>query len=117
MKRLLPVVLSTLLLVPVVGGLLSSRASASGGSDGLAFPAPVPAMPLAELSSDAVAIFAGGCFWGIEAVFEHLRGVKSAESGYAGGSAPTARHKRQPSTAAAATLLPRTATIPLLCLA
>ena len=31
------------------------------------------------------AIFAGGCFWGIEAVFEHLKGVKLAESGYAGG--------------------------------
>jgi peptide-methionine (S)-S-oxide reductase len=34
---------------------------------------------------DATAVFAGGCFWGIEAVFEHLKGVKSAVSGYAGG--------------------------------
>jgi peptide-methionine (S)-S-oxide reductase len=31
------------------------------------------------------AMFAGGCFWGIEAVFEHLKGVQSAESGYSGG--------------------------------
>lgn len=33
----------------------------------------------------ATAVFAGGCFWGVEAVFEHLRGVRSATSGYAGG--------------------------------
>jgi len=35
---------------------------------------------------DEVAIFAGGCFWGIEAVFNHVKGVKSAVSGYSGGS-------------------------------
>jgi peptide-methionine (S)-S-oxide reductase len=35
---------------------------------------------------DKVAVFAGGCFWGVEGVFEHLKGVKSATSGYAGGS-------------------------------
>ena len=35
------------------------------------------------------AVFAGGCFWGIEAVFEHLKGVQSAVSGYAGGSKPS----------------------------
>jgi peptide-methionine (S)-S-oxide reductase len=38
--------------------------------------------------ADEVAVFAGGCFWGVEAVFEHVRGVRSAESGYAGGSVP-----------------------------
>jgi len=32
------------------------------------------------------AVFAGGCFWGVEAVFSHVKGVKSAVSGYAGGS-------------------------------
>ena len=36
--------------------------------------------------ADPTAVFAGGCFWGIEAVFEHLKGVKSAVSGYAGGT-------------------------------
>jgi len=41
---------------------------------------------------DQVAVFAGGCFWGVEAVFEHVKGVKQAESGYAGGSAITARY-------------------------
>jgi peptide-methionine (S)-S-oxide reductase len=32
------------------------------------------------------AVFAGGCFWGVEAVFEHVKGVKSVVSGYAGGT-------------------------------
>lgn len=36
--------------------------------------------------TDEVAVFAGGCFWGVEAVFEHVRGVRVSESGYAGGT-------------------------------
>ena len=38
-------------------------------------------------SHEASAVFAGGCFWGVESVFEHVRGVKSATAGYSGGSA------------------------------
>ncbi len=48
--------------------------------------APEPA-PLGIAASSDTAVFAGGCFWGVEAVFEHLKGVSSAESGYAGGKA------------------------------
>lgn len=40
------------------------------------------------------AIFAGGCFWGIEGVFSHVKGVTSAVSGYHGGSAATATYER-----------------------
>ncbi|KEO85699.1 methionine sulfoxide reductase A [Erythrobacter sp. JL475] len=40
------------------------------------------------------AIFAGGCFWGVEGVFSHVKGVKSAVSGYHGGSAATASYNR-----------------------
>lgn len=40
--------------------------------------------PVASASMQT-AVFAGGCFWGVEAVFEHLKGVKSVVSGYAGG--------------------------------
>jgi peptide-methionine (S)-S-oxide reductase len=47
---------------------------------------PEPAPNGVTASSDT-AVFAGGCFWGVEAVFEHLKGVSSATSGYAGGSA------------------------------
>lgn len=48
--------------------------------------------PLAA-GKEQVAVFAGGCFWGVEAVFEHTRGVKRVESGYAGGSASTAHYE------------------------
>ena len=40
-----------------------------------------------------VAIFAGGCFWGVQGVFQHVRGVRSAVSGYAGGGADTAAYQ------------------------
>ncbi|WP_342027993.1 peptide-methionine (S)-S-oxide reductase MsrA [Microvirga vignae] len=40
------------------------------------------------------AVLAGGCFWGIQAVFQHVEGVVSATSGYAGGSAETASYEQ-----------------------
>jgi peptide-methionine (S)-S-oxide reductase len=48
--------------------------------------APVPRQHL------ATAVLAGGCFWGMEAVFEHVKGVKDVVSGYAGGSAKDATY-------------------------
>ena len=47
-----------------------------------------PAAP--AVSTPAVAVFAGGCFWGVQGVFQHTRGVLSAVSGYAGGAKATA---------------------------
>ena len=46
--------------------------------------------PLASTKGQQIAVFAGGCFWGVEAVFDQVKGVSKAESGYAGGSADTA---------------------------
>ena len=40
------------------------------------------------------AVFAGGCFWGVDAVFKHVKGVVSTTSGYSGGSAQTATYER-----------------------
>ncbi len=57
---------------------------------------PAPKLKSAEDGTRATAIFAGGCFWGIEGVFSHTKGVISAVSGYHGGSAG----RRRPRTAA-----------------
>jgi peptide-methionine (S)-S-oxide reductase len=51
----------------------------------LPLPAPAADAPLATAKGQQTAVVAGGCFWGIQAVFEHLKGVPSATSGYAGG--------------------------------
>lgn len=52
--------------------------------------APRPVEPVAR----EVAVFAGGCFWGVQAVFEHVQGVLSAESGYAGGGAEPVTYRK-----------------------
>ncbi len=57
-------------------------------------PDPVSDAPLAAKSSSQTAVFAGGCFWGIEAVFEHVKGVTQAVSGYSGGTAETADYQK-----------------------
>ena len=62
--------------------------AARGGSGAPAIveaPAPNIGSALAPASAVDTAVFAGGCFWGIEGVFEHVKGVQSAVSGYTGG--------------------------------
>jgi peptide-methionine (S)-S-oxide reductase len=49
------------------------------------FPKPAIDAPLASSAKPENAVFAGGCFWGVQAVFEHVKGVQSATSGYSGG--------------------------------
>src|SRR2546430_15733872 len=56
--------------------------------------ATVAAAPLvAQGGGQETAVFAGGCFWGVDAVFRHVRGVLQVVSGYAGGDAVTARYE------------------------
>jgi peptide-methionine (S)-S-oxide reductase len=57
---------------------------------------PVPAAttdaPLAQTPGKQTAVFAGGCFWGTQSVFERVKGVRATTAGYAGGSAQTATY-------------------------
>ena len=57
------------------------------------FPDAVTDSPAAQGSGPQTAVFAGGCFWGVEAVFDHLKGVTDAVSGFSGGSAKTAHYE------------------------
>ena len=58
-------------------------------------PVPVPQFDaqLANSKGQETAVFSGGCFWGVQAVFAHVKGVVTATSGYAGGSAKTANYE------------------------
>jgi peptide-methionine (S)-S-oxide reductase len=83
------------LIVPIVLVVVAARFT-SAASLPLNEPSAAPALDATLASAPAVdtAVFAGGCFWGIEAVFEHVKGVKSAVSGYAGGSVPNASYEQ-----------------------
>ena len=63
------------------------------GSKGNSIPAPAADTALAAKSGDESVVFSGGCFWGVQAVFQHVKGVLSATSGYSGGEAKTARYE------------------------
>jgi peptide-methionine (S)-S-oxide reductase len=67
---------------------------AMGCSQARTIPDPTADVPLAKTPGQETIVFAGGCFWGVQGVFEHVKGVKSATSGYAGGAANTAEYER-----------------------
>src|ERR1700692_3968177 len=71
----------------VILTVLAGAAACRAGS-GAAGPVPAPVVDetKAEAPAKQTAVVAGGCFWGIQAVFQHVKGVVSATSGYAGGS-------------------------------
>ncbi len=73
-------------------GLSACTLSATASAEEV-FDAPVAARQANERGLQT-AIFAGGCFWGIEAIFSHTRGVTSAVSGYHGGTADNANYSR-----------------------
>jgi peptide-methionine (S)-S-oxide reductase len=77
-----------MLFVGAIWACSSATASAT------AIPDPAVDAPLATARSEQTAVLAGGCFWGVEAVFEHVKGVTDARSGYSGGSAANAQYEK-----------------------
>src|ERR1700760_892655 len=57
------------------------------------FPDPTVNIPASTTAGPQTAVLAGGCFWGVEAVFEHLKGVTNVVSGFAGGDKSTAHYE------------------------
>lgn len=55
---------------------------------------PPPLLDESNPASTETAVFAGGCFWGVQGVFQHVKGVRQAVSGYAGGAATTAQYEQ-----------------------
>src|SRR6476620_8387841 len=74
--------------------MFRSAASCNSSSDVVNLPDAVVDSPLAATKGQETAVIAGGCFWGIQAVFERLRGVLRATSGYSGGAANTATYEQ-----------------------
>ena len=76
-------------VIPVIALVACTSSEAAA-----ALPNPLVDTPVAKASSQETTVLAGGCFWGVEAVFEHVKGVTEVTSGYAGGSADTAQYEK-----------------------
>lgn len=83
------VFLGVMLLVGVAFAACSSIAASNRS-----IPDPAVDAPLASSKGEQIAVLAGGCFWGVEAVFEHVKGVSDVRSGYSGGSSETAQYEK-----------------------
>jgi peptide-methionine (S)-S-oxide reductase len=73
-------------------GLLALKVSPSDAETATVVPAPAVDEPASSAKSET-AVFAGGCFWGVQGVFQHVEGVTNAVSGYAGGAQKTAQYE------------------------
>ena len=86
MKRSLPSFVAVLAVITIALDLFAAKLTngASRSTDG---PVSAPSFDarVMGVATEDTAVFAGGCFWGVEAVYDHVKGVKRAISGYAGG--------------------------------
>lgn len=80
---------SVVLLMLAFAGVVTC----SAGDKALVVPTPAVDAAVAGSKAEQTMVVAGGCFWGIQAVFQHVKGVINATSGYSGGSAKTAEYE------------------------
>jgi peptide-methionine (S)-S-oxide reductase len=87
MNRSLPSVVAFLAVITIAFVLFATKLT-SGASRTADGPVGAPSFDVQAtgVATEDTAVFAGGCFWGVEAVYDHVKGVKRAISGYAGGS-------------------------------
>jgi len=77
----------TALAAGLVAALLFTTRGISGSTPAITtLPDPALDQPVAAAKGEQTIVLAGGCFWGVQAVFQHVKGVVSATSGYAGGT-------------------------------
>jgi len=82
---------SAILLILAVM-IMTMNACSRADASAVEIPNPKLDAPLATAKGEQTAVLAGGCFWGVEAVFEHVKGVSHVESGYSGGTEDTAQY-------------------------
>ena len=85
--------LSTRLALLLFATLVATAACHAKANPAAVVPAPMQDAPRATASGQQIAVVSGGCFWGVQAVFQHVKGVITATSGYAGGAAKTAEYE------------------------
>ncbi|HYR74964.1 MAG TPA: peptide-methionine (S)-S-oxide reductase MsrA [Pyrinomonadaceae bacterium] len=87
--------MSRALLAILVTSLFTTMpaCNAVNATAGRPLPNPIIDAPLAATRGGQTAVIAGGCFWGVQAVFEHVKGVISVSAGYSGGAADTAHYE------------------------
>ena len=76
----------------LLGAGIALQGFPSAAESSRSIPPPVLDEPANPTATSEVAVLAGGCFWGVQGVFQHVDGVTSAVSGYAGGAANTAHY-------------------------
>ena len=86
MKRSVSGFFAFVVVIPLALVLLASRITSGAPRTNGPVSEPAIGAQLSAAPAEDTAVFAGGCFWGIEAVFDHVKGVKKAISGYAGGN-------------------------------
>ena len=87
--RLTVLLCAVTLEITACAGLLSDLGKAAAAAN---IPGPAVDEPVGTPGAHETAVLAGGCFWGVQGVFEHVKGVNRAVSGYAGGTETTAHY-------------------------